>query len=175
MTGPTPDVKGATREDWNWAQEYERACGHLVREWMIQKITVDPADIVDDMTKAKDIQISFELFKKGSADIACRCRRISVDKYGDITIRSGRPSGMKSELQKIKEGHGDYMVYGWIPGKHIEAYCIVDLDRMRQSGVLEQKRQTRWNKDWSSCFVFLSINELRQTGCLVDYHDFQDV
>ncbi|MDR1740414.1 MAG: hypothetical protein LBR38_01000 [Synergistaceae bacterium] len=47
--------------------------------------------------------------------IACRVRKHHyLAPYGnEFTIRSGRPSGAKTELTKIIEGWGDYFFYGF--------------------------------------------------------------
>ena len=47
--------------------------------------------------------------------IACRVRKFTyLSSFGDeFTIRSGRPSGIKTELTKIVEGWGDYLFYGF--------------------------------------------------------------
>jgi len=47
--------------------------------------------------------------------IGCRIRRFQYHgKYGDeFTVRSGLPSGAKTELTKIIEGWGDYFFYGF--------------------------------------------------------------
>jgi hypothetical protein len=47
--------------------------------------------------------------------IACKVRRNEyLKKYSEeFTIRSGRPSGCKTDLQKIMEGWGDFFFYGF--------------------------------------------------------------
>lgn len=46
--------------------------------------------------------------------IACRVRKNKyLEHYaGEFTIRSGRPNGSKTELQKVIEGWGNYLFYG---------------------------------------------------------------
>ena len=55
------------------------------------------------------------VLKMDAVRIACRIRRYEYfSKYpDDITIRYGRPSGVKTELTKIIEGWGDYFSYGF--------------------------------------------------------------
>lgn len=47
--------------------------------------------------------------------IGCRVRKHQyANRYGgEFTIREGRPSGVKTELAKIIEGWGDYLLYGF--------------------------------------------------------------
>lgn len=55
------------------------------------------------------------VLKMDAVRIACRIRRYEYfSKYpNEITIRSSRPSGIKTELTKILEGWGDYFFYGF--------------------------------------------------------------
>jgi hypothetical protein len=54
-------------------------------------------------------------------------------KYRDqFTIRKSRPSGIKSELDKILEGWGDYFFYGFGSNDgHIYDYKLCDLSVFR--------------------------------------------
>lgn len=47
--------------------------------------------------------------------VACRIRKFAyVKRYPDeFTIRAGRPNGTKTELAKVIEGWGDYILYGF--------------------------------------------------------------
>ena len=73
--------------------------------------------------------------------IGCRVRKNQyVAKYGDeFTIRSGRPSGAKTELSKILEGYGDYLLYGFSNEEesHLSLWTLADLRVFR----LEYNRQ----------------------------------
>jgi len=55
------------------------------------------------------------VLKLDNVRVACRVRKaFYVIGYGDeFTVRSGRPCGVKTELQKIVEGWGDYMFYAF--------------------------------------------------------------
>jgi hypothetical protein len=67
--------------------------------------------------------------------IACRVRNESYHhNYGDeFTIRSKRPNGVKTELAKIVEGWGDYVLYGFAPknGTYMTAWGLGDLNVFR--------------------------------------------
>lgn len=67
--------------------------------------------------------------------IACRVRRPGyADRYPwEITIRSQRDSGMRTELVKLREGWGDWMFYGHAsedPGA-VERWFLIDLHAWR--------------------------------------------
>ena len=68
--------------------------------------------------------------------IACRIRRHGyLRRYPDqFTVRSGRPSGAKSELAKIMDGWGDYMFYGFADPEEtrLVSWVLLDLLEFRR-------------------------------------------
>ncbi len=75
------------------------------------------------------------VLKMDSVRIACRVRRFKYhNRYSDeITIRAGRPSGIKTELTKIIEGWGDYFFYGFADDSEekLVAWRLCDLKVFR--------------------------------------------
>jgi len=70
--------------------------------------------------------------------VAVRLRRYDYYKYkDDFTIRWSRPSGVKTEYQKIKEGLVDYILYGFLDNdeKEIIYYFIGDLKIFRNANI----------------------------------------
>lgn len=85
---------------------------------------------------SKDIEadlhegIDFLVFRLEPIRVACRLRRFNYLKYAnDFTIRWSRPSGVKTEYQKIMDGMVDYILYGFINEEEtkIVSYFIGDL------------------------------------------------
>ncbi len=72
---------------------------------------IGEAPIEEDQLKNTDLIV----LKMEPLRIACRIRRNPFfEKYpNDITIRSNRSSGVKTELAKIVEGWGDFLFYGF--------------------------------------------------------------
>jgi len=101
---------------------------------------------------------------------ACRLRNHGYyERYRfDITIRNSRPSGAQTELEKLLNGYGDYMFYGFANDDRTKlvSYTIGDLKVFREwykdklkSGV--QPGQKKCNPDGSSDFLaFNLIKEL---------------
>jgi hypothetical protein len=88
-------------------------------------------DQKEDMERNTDLLI----FEYNSLRIALRVRDANI-KYRDVTIRSYN-KGYKTEVDKIKEGFGDYMLYCWgsldkdkVPT--ISDYLLFDLDCFRK-------------------------------------------
>lgn len=103
--------------------------------------------------------------------IACRIRRFSYyenQQYrNEITIRAGRPSGVKTELRKIIEGWGDYLFYGFTNKDEtgLQQWVIIDFKEVRgwmfdhiYNNTAPWKFQN--NKDDSSSFLVLDVRNI---------------
>lgn len=119
------------------------------------------ASAEEDMHKATDFVLT-------SLSVAARVRR-SGRWQKDITIRSWRPSEVATELQKLKSGDGDIMIYAWTNSiDAIDEWAIIDLHLMRSTGTLENPTQRGIdNKDGSSAFDAWDMNTLRRMGCII--------
>lgn len=118
-----------------------------------------PAPEYDDMHLATDTIVFSNL------RIALRVRSGKSSDYGDIAIRSYKPSGAKTEIHKIKEGCGDYYLYCWsIDGVTITEWILIDLDRFRAVMDSCLKIHDFFTYD-GSAFNTYSINKLIEHGC----------
>ena len=107
----------------------------------------------------------------GAVRVGCRVRQWPyLEKYSrEFTIRSGRPSGVKTELAKIIEGWGDYLFYGFAneEGNALAQWFIGDLNvfrlwhstRLAKSGGCLPGAQMP-NSDGSSHFVAYQVADL---------------
>jgi len=99
-------MSGAWQQDKRWSDQFlphmKRICG----EYLIGEATPD-----DDACRNTDLIV----LKIAPVRIACRVRKATyAARYGEeFTVRAGRPSGTKTELTKIVEGWGDYLLYGF--------------------------------------------------------------
>lgn len=75
------------------------------------------AHLIGEPPMEEDAERNTDLMvlKMDAVRIACRVRRPGYRAaYGnEFTIRSSRPSGAKTELGKVIEGWGDYILYGF--------------------------------------------------------------
>lgn len=103
--------------------------------------------------------------------IACRVRKYQYHaRYGgEFTIRESRPSGTKTELEKIIEGWGDYIIYAIADEDYEDFICWVlgDLKVFRSWFHAETKRNHgiepgfhKPNNDGSSFFRAFEIDSL---------------
>jgi hypothetical protein len=88
-------------------------------------------DVTQDLEQGTD----FLIFIIKPIKVGVRLRRYPyLLKYPkEFTIRYKRPSGVKTEYQKIKEGYVDYILYGFLnsDGSRIIQYFIGDLEVFR--------------------------------------------
>jgi len=104
--------------------------------------------------------------------IGCRVRKHGfLVRYPDeFTIRTTRPSGVKTELGKIIEGWGDYFMYGFCDEteRDLEAWFLGDLRVFRRWFAREVSKldkgkypgMVKTNGDNSSTFRAFSVSQL---------------
>lgn len=96
---------------------------------IIGQLLIHDASPIEDRHHNTDYTTVFTVDR---VRIACRIRSDSYLAFSDeFTIRSGRPSGNKTELRKILDGWGDYMFYGFGDGTRLVKWVMLDLDVFR--------------------------------------------
>lgn len=124
--------------------------------------------VEEDAQRNTDLMV----LKLDAVRVGCRVRKFAyASRYPDeFTIRSGRPSGAKTELTKIIEGWGDYFFYGFSDSDEhrLAGWLLADLKVFRlwftsqccllpAGGYPGIKKQ---NGDGSSAFQVFNISEL---------------
>lgn len=104
----------------------------------------------------------------GEKCIGVRLRRTGYA-HRDLTIRAWLKSGAPTELHKLLNGYADYYLYGWTKGWQIPEWMLVNLDKLRNSGLLHNQAVIR-NRDGRTGFIAINWQVLKRAGCLVDYH-----
>ena len=150
------------KNDKRWADRYWPQIVSVVKEVAGDIISVREATPDEDTKRATDYVLAVD-----SGDIACRVRRWEYfQRFGDVTLRSSRPSGVMTEVEKLRSGWGRWYLYAWAkPSGDFGAWVFIDLDLVRASGLLGHQRQERQNRDGSSSFVSLPLAQLKH--CIV--------
>lgn len=149
--------------DREWGDSYVSQVTRILTQLLPYLVEINTASIEMDTKCATDFTIKLK-----GGNIAVRLRRPDCT-FRDLTIRALRDSGTKTELEKIKEGHGFRYFYGWIDeNNRIAEWMLVDLDRVRKMGLLNKKREIKPNYD-GTYFIYISIAELNEAGCLIIY------
>ncbi len=101
--------------------------------------------------------------------VGMRIRRVENTRaMRHLTLRLSRPSGAKTEVQKIKEGYGDVYVYGWILDGRLEEYIIISMAKLRKSGLLDKPDGIQQNRDGSASFAFWRQETLQDAGVILE-------
>lgn len=154
--------RGVTKLNWKidklWADQYLPEIEVIVRDVAGLIIGVRLGTEEEDCREATD----YVVYVSAGA-IACRVRRNC--QYRDLTLRASRPSGVHTELAKIREGWARWYLYLWVDEGKVRDWIVVDLDMLRASGLLESKCR-RQNLDGTT-FLPISVAELEDRKCLV--------
>lgn len=160
--------------DKKWSDQFIPEMKAILGYYLVGEAAQD-----EDAERNTDLMV----YKMETARIGCRVRtREYMERYGDeFTIRSGRPSGVKTELAKIIEGWGDYFFYGFAsvtPG-HLEKWFLGDMKVFRLWFMREMARcggsipgMAQHNRDGSSKFVAFTISDLPKEFVVGSSDDF---
>jgi len=126
-------------------------------------------EVVADLHEGTD----FLVYEAGRVRVAVRLRRYSYWKNprfrDEFTIRHSRPSGIKTEIHKIREGLVDYMLYGFIDEQEqrIIGYFISNLAIFRVCD--PEPLMVNENSDGSSQFAVYGISQFPDDFILKRY------
>ena len=146
-------------ENWDFQLDYYTQVENILKRNAGHFVSVTIADEFKDKKQATDFVVIID-----GGEISVRIRRDNC-KFRDLTIRSVN-KGMKTEIHKIMEGFSRYYLYCWTKQKRITEWIFVDLDKFRESGLLESPRSDINNFD-GTLFKAYSIQELHQNDCLI--------
>ncbi len=118
----------------NWKDDKSWSDKFMQKLQMVAGLLItSPAPVADDAFKNTDMIV----LVARSVRIACRIRRYEFYKSfpHDFTIRSARDTGTKTELSKILDGWGDYLIYGFSnqAETNLEAWRVINLEAFRQN------------------------------------------
>lgn len=151
------------QENWNWQQGYLPEVRRILTAHVLSFVSVNVATPYQDLNQATDMVVTLE----GRRTIAVRLRRAHYT-FRDLTLRAyNKNSTSPTELQKIRAGYADIYLYGWTEGFRIAEWMLVDLNRLRASGLLNQSHRVQYNTDGGTGFVSLAYRDLKRLNCLI--------
>jgi hypothetical protein len=157
-------LKNLYETDKKWEEAYHPQVLGILNQLIPHLAVISIASDEEDKKSATD----FKVVLMGGT-IAVRLRRHTC-KFRDLTIRSRRDSGRKTELAKIKEGYAYRYFYGWLNRNNVlSEWILVDLDKVREKGLLDIPRKEHPNYD-GTYFIDIKIKELSDAGCLIASH-----
>ena len=119
-------------------------------------------------TEDEDMHMAADWVAPGGA-IASRIRHLDYyARFGDFTIRYSRPTGTKTEYEKIVSGCARWYFLGFYKEDDIVYWFIIDLDKLRRTQLLEDAPIQGQGDNIQ--FKYISISDLYKAGCIVrDY------
>lgn len=151
------------QQDKRWEEGYHGQVLSILGVLTPHLAEIKVASAEKDRANATDFEVTLS-----GGTIAVRLRRPEC-KFRDLTIRALRDNGAKTELAKIKEGYAYRYFYGWTDQQRkIAEWILVNLDKVRETGLLEKPRQLRPNGD-GTYFISIELRELYDAGCLITY------
>ena len=113
-------------QDKKWSDRFLPEIKRIIGEHLIAEPPVE-----EDSDRNTDLMV----LRLDAIRIACRIRnnKYLADFGDEFTIRSGRPSGVKTELTKIIEGWGNYFFYGFSDenDEKLSKWILCDLNAFR--------------------------------------------
>lgn len=146
-----------------WEQDKKRADVFMPTiKQILGRLFIGEAPVREDQEQATDLMV----FTIPPLTVACRMRNLFyLERYpNDITIRYSRPSGVKTEYDKIVDGWADFFFYGFgdfETGK-IHAYKVLTLKALRATFIRDRNLRyvIKPNKDGSSQLMCLDVTSL---------------
>lgn len=151
-------MRKEVKRNWDWADKYMDQVEMILRMNAMYLLDIRIANKQKDTEESTDLVITVN-----GGDVAVRLRRPHYD-YRDLTIRAR--AGAKTEIDKIKAGFAKWYLYGWVSDDTIQEWMLVDLDIVRNKGLLND-RDIIPNTDGRTGFIAIPHTELEENGCLI--------
>jgi hypothetical protein len=157
-------MNSAVRHDYTWQAQFLSRIREIIGPLILAEA---PFDI--DVKQATDLIVLNLRQAQGRPieNIGCRVRRPDMQQFAhQFTLRYSRPTGAKTEYEKIKEGWCEWLFYAIALGYGFEFYCwtIIDLGAFRYHLATPSSREqirplteTKTNRDGTK-FLCLPID-----------------
>ena len=116
-------------------------------------------------TTEEDTKESFDVVVNSKLKISVRLRKWRYFLgHKDFTIRSKTKHGNKTEIDKLKEGYGQFYLYGWLDDKeeYIKQWVMVDINKFRP--YLNNPISKNIPNGDGTCFNAYSLNQIASCG-----------
>lgn len=150
------------KDDKRWSDRFLPEIKRILGEHLIGEPPIE-----EDQERNTDLIV----LKMEAVRIACRIRRNEyLEKYpNEFTIRTKRPTGIKTEIEKIIEGWGDYLFYGFSNKEEnkLAGWFIISLNAFRlwfmkylRNNNGKPPGHQKINSDGSSAFAGYNVNDM---------------
>jgi len=158
------------KKDWTFADKHLPVIGQVLLDNAIKILEVQLASLDQDLEQATDLLLTVK-----GGEVAARVREKQyLKRFRDFTIRSRRISGVKTELQKIRDDNWcQWYLYCWSDDNFgLADWILVDLDMLRNSklldGIEELERANIDDRTW-----FISLTRSQLSDCIISRAKFE--
>jgi len=148
-------------DDWRLETQLTWQIKAILGEYFITK------DVCADLEEATD----FAIFQVNPFRIGVRLRRYSyfVSFNDEFTLRWSRPSGVKTEIDKIREGLINYYLYGFVNEEEnkIIQYFLADMKKFTDP----KPHSILLNDPYDSTFAVYKLNQFSNGFILKFWQD----
>jgi hypothetical protein len=123
-------------------------------------------------TPKQDMQEGFDaIFTLPDIKIPIRIRKKKYLSFRDITIRSKLDTGSRTEIDKIRDGCGDYYFYAWETKNRnsFVAYVIFDINKFVKSGRIDKPSSEDVDNKDGTYFNGYDLGDLIEDDVLLIY------
>jgi hypothetical protein len=151
------------QDDKQWADVMRPQVEDHLRPIVGEIVELRDATAEQDRSEGFDYVIATKI-----GNVACRLRRPCS--YRDVTIRSYRPSGVRTEIDKLRDGHAQLYFYGWVneAGSRFRDYVVFDVARFLAAGLLEEASEIP-NVDGTRFRAIPVVRLFSVAGCVLRY------
>lgn len=139
----------------------------ILRRHAADVVQFEIATDEQDTRQATDFVVKTTI---GSIAVRVRQYKSTGTKFRDLTIRTRAMYGGKTEIDKLREGWGDLYLYCWQGADdNIAEYMLIDLHRMRESGMLAEsyfERLSEISNGDGTWFTPITFDSLYEAGCI---------
>ena len=137
------------QENRSFSDSHHDEIKQILKDNLMHITSIEIANDHQDMNEGTDYVIHIE-----GGTIAGRVRRPDC-KYRDFTIRAVN-KGYKTEIDKLREGFGDWYLYCWTNEyNRIDEWILVDINKIRKNSLLEHR--TVKDNGESTGFIHIEI------------------
>jgi hypothetical protein len=130
-----------------------------------------------DVKEAADLKILADSQDEEDIYAAVRLRKSSyASRYPfEFTVRYKYTAGYKTEYEKIMEGYADIMFYGFVIGKNVARWIMLDMDVFRAEAEEDYiSKEHKYNADGRNSFLAFDVRSFKNNIILshsVGYFD----
>ena len=154
-------------EDFDWQKQFTDFYAWVIFRHLRFRV----ADWEADAKRNTDLLVAVG---ETGLRVACRARRSKYrDRYAhQFTVRLDRPSGVPSEMAKLRDGWGDFGLYGFEVAEGagtLSPFVIYNLAMLRQYLDDEGLWYRQRNRDLSSTFAAFDLSDVesKQLGFVI--------